>query len=118
MDESQIDEMKAGKELNALVAKEIMGTKVVLDAIFGLMEVHLADNGEHVYNILQAYSEDLAAAKRVVAKMVKLGFETETAYWKSDDRPDIICKAALRAILKKRKDKEALKKKAKLRVVK
>ena len=118
MDESQIDQMQPGKELNALVAKEIMGTKVVADAIFGLMEIHLTNKGEHVYNTLQAYSEDLSAAKRVISKMVKLGFETETAYWKADDRPEIICKAALRAVLKKRKDKEVLKKRAKLRVVK
>ena len=52
MDESKIDQLHAGKELNALVAKEIMGTKVVADAIFGFMELHLTDKGEHVYNML------------------------------------------------------------------
>ena len=118
MDESQIEQMQPGEELNVLVATEIMGTKVVEDAIFGLMERHLSNKGEHVYNTLQAYSEDLSATKKVISKMVKLGFETETAYWKADDRPEIICKAALRVVLKKRKDKEALEIRAKLRVVK
>jgi hypothetical protein len=118
MDEAQIDQMQPGQELNSLVAKEIMGTKIVVDAIFGLMEIHLSDKGEHIYSTLRAYSEDLTAARRVITKMIKMGFSTETAYWKADDRPEIICKAALRAVLKKKKDQESSKIKARLRVVK
>lgn len=118
MDEAQINGMSPGKELNALVAQEIMGINVVDDEIFGSMEVHHTDQGEHVYKKLLAYSEDLSSAKKVISKMIKLGFETEAAYWKADDRPEIICKAALRAILKKRKDEDALEKRAKFRIVK
>lgn len=118
MNDSQIEHMPPGNELNALVAKEIMGIKVVKDAIFGLMEMHLSDKGEHVYSILQNYSGDLTAARQVISKMVTLGFKTEAAYWKADDRPDIICKAALRSLFKKKKEREASEKRARLRVVK
>jgi hypothetical protein len=109
--------MPPGKALNALVATEIMGIKVVKDDIFGLMEMHLSNRGEHVYEILQDYSGDLVAARQVISRMVELGFKIEAASWKADDRPDIICKAALRAF-KRKKDREILKKSGRLRVVK
>ncbi len=118
MDESKINQMQPGPQFNTLVAKEIMETKVISDAIFGLMELHTTDKGEVVYKPLKAYSEDLKDAKLVISKMLQLGFEKEVAYWRSDDRPEIICKAALRAVLKHKKDQEALKKRANLRVVK
>ena len=118
MNEKQINEMQPGEELNVLVAKEIMGVKVVHDPIFGLVEIHLTDKGSPVYNTLQRYSEDIHAARQALSRMIQLGFETETAYWEIDDRPEIICKAALRAILKKRKEKETFKKRRKFRVIK
>jgi hypothetical protein len=110
--------MQPGRELNILVAKEVMGTKVVTDEIFGLMEMIITDMGENVYITLRAYSEDLSSAQRVIARMIELDFQDETAYWQAEDRPEIICKAALRAVLNRRKAVNAAEKKSRLRVVK
>jgi hypothetical protein len=118
MDKWQIDHLQPGEELNILVAREVMGTKVVLDDTFGLMEMVISDKGENVYGILRAYSEELSSARRVIARMIELDYDDETAYWQEEERPEIICKAALRAVLKRKKEEEAAKKKAKLRVVK
>jgi hypothetical protein len=118
MDKWQIDRMQPGRELNILVAKEVMGTKVVADEIFGLMEMIITNKGENVYIALRAYSEDLSFARRVIARMIALDFHDETAYWLAEDRPEIICKAALRAVLKRRQEVEASKKRSVLKVVK
>ena len=118
MDKWQIDRMQPGQELNILVAREIMGANVVVDDIFGLMEMDVTDRGENVYSILRAYSEDLSSAQRVIARMIEMDYHDETAYWQAEDRPEIICKAALRAVLKRRKEEEAAEKRSKLRVVK
>jgi hypothetical protein len=119
MDQWQkIDQMQPGEELNILVAREVMGTKVVLDDTFGLMEMVITNKGENVYVTLRAYSEDLSSAQRIIARMIEMGYDDETAYWQSEDRPEIICKAALRAVLKRKKEEEASKKRSKLKIVK
>lgn len=84
--------MQPGRELNILVAKEVMGTKVVPDEIFGLMEMIITDKGENVYITLRAYSEELSSAQLVLARMIELDFHDETAYWQAEDRPEIICR--------------------------
>jgi hypothetical protein len=53
MDEIQINQIQPGEELNTLVAKEIMGVKVLVDPIFALVEIHLTGKGEPVYNTPQ-----------------------------------------------------------------
>lgn len=118
MDNWQIDQLQPGEELNILVAREVMGTKVVLDDTFGLMEMVITDKGENVYVTLRAYSEELSSARRVISRMIEMDYDDETAYWQGEERPEIICKAALRTVLKRKKEEEASKKKAMLRVVK
>ncbi|MFH0726471.1 MAG: hypothetical protein V2B19_09010 [Pseudomonadota bacterium] len=118
MDNGQIDRMQPGRELNILVAKEVMGTKVVTDEIFGLMEMIITDKGENVFITLRAYSEDMSFARRVIARMIELDFHDETAYWQAEDRPEIICKAALRAVLRRKKKVAAAELRSRLRVVK
>jgi hypothetical protein len=116
--QKKIDQLQPGEELNILIAREVMGMKVVLDDTFGLMEMVITDKGENVYVTLRAYSEDLSSAQRVIARMIELDYDDETAYWQGEERPEIICKAALRAVLKRKKEEEAAKKRSKLRVVK
>ena len=118
MDKNQIDTAIPGERLDIWVATEIMGNKIVEDAVFGLMEMHTTDKGENVYYPLRAYSKNLSLAKRVISKMVQLAYHDEAAYWRTEDRPEVICKAALRAVLERKKNKEALKKRAHLRVIK
>jgi hypothetical protein len=118
MDKWQIDRMPPGEALNIQVAREVMGVKVVVDDIFGLMEMVVTDKGENVYNTLRPYSEDIAAAQRVIARMIEMDYQDETAYWQAEDRPEIICKAALRAVFERRKEEEFAQKRSKLRVVK
>jgi hypothetical protein len=114
----EIDRMSPGEDLNILVAREVMGAQVIRDDIYGLLEMGVSEKGETVYVPLRAYSEDLPAAKRVITKMIEMNYEDETAYWEDEDRAEIICKAALRAVLRRKKAVADREKRSWLKVVK
>ncbi|WP_419655787.1 hypothetical protein Dvar_48880 [Desulfosarcina variabilis str. Montpellier] len=118
MDKYQLDESIVGPSLDRLVATEIMGNKVVDDEIFGPMEMHTNKGGINVYYPLRGYSNNIQSARMVVAKMINLAYHDDAAYWQTEDRPEVICKAALRAVLQRRQKKESLKIRANLRVIK
>ncbi|GAB6907094.1 conserved hypothetical protein [Desulfosarcina cetonica] len=118
MDRNQVDNINAGHDLDRLVAVEIMENTVIEDDIFGLMEMHTAPDGANIYYPLRAYSQNLHDAKRVIAKMVQRDYHLEAAYWQTEDRPEVICRAALRAVLKRKKATALLERRACLRVVK
>lgn len=108
---------KPGRELNIRVAQEIVGRSVVTDKIFGDLERHTDEHGASLYRPLQPYSEDIAAAQTVVEKMRALGF-SEAEFWKNDLRPDVICKAALSAMQKRKQELDKKQGRARFRVVK
>lgn len=118
MDKKQLDTIIAGPCLDRLVATEIMGNEVVDDEIFGPMEMHTNQKGINIYHPLRNYSESIQSARLVVAKMLRMAYHDEAAYWQTDDRPDVICKAALRAVLQRRQQADASKTRANLRVMK
>ena len=118
MDKKQIDNSPPGPCLDRLVATEIMGNRVVDDDIFGSMEMHTDPKGANIYYPLRSYSKNLSNARLVVSKMIRLAYDQEAAYWHAEDRPDVICKAALRAVLRRRKESSALKRRAAFSVVK
>ena len=117
MRNDKIAEMKAGRELNSIVAEEIMGCDVIEDEVFGDMERHLDKEGNSVYLPLSPYSEEMPGAHQVISKMLSLGYD-EAEYWKGETRPEVICKAALSVIQEKRKEMDKREKKSKLQVVK
>lgn len=117
MTRDEILAMKAGQSLNVCVSEEIMGNKVVLDAVLGETEIHTTIKGETVYDKVSPYSEDLSCAQLVVLKMKNLGY-TEAKLWEDEQRPDVICRAALLAILDKNKEKKRKLGRSKLHVVK
>lgn len=118
MDSDHISEIPIGQELNTLVATEIMGNRVVQDEIFGLVEIQTGDKEASVVNRLKPYSEDISAAQLVIAKMIDLSFDKEVAYWEAEDRPEVICRAALRAVLKRKKDEEIKLRRSRFAVIK
>jgi hypothetical protein len=94
--------MSPGADLNALVAKEVMGNAVVEDAIFGRME-GIAAEGGNVWGPVEPYSEDMAVAENVVNVMIERGCE-DAIYWADFGNgqftePEAVCKAALLALL-------------------
>lgn len=94
--------MAPGIELNAKIAKEIMGHVIVRDRTFGPME-RLVKDGEFVWGTPQAYSEELAAAEMVVNRMFEFGFRY-AVYWSGFGqgrytKAEAICKSALLAKL-------------------
>ncbi len=120
MAKDEILGMKAGRELNILVAKEVMERGVADDETFGFMEKD--SNG--VYGPLQPYSEDIAAAWLIVEKLRELNprveFDSYSRKWEAsfsvqeadftcpvvmaDGAPEAICKAALLALQEVRRD--------------
>jgi hypothetical protein len=116
--EIQIDQAMPGKELDRWVATEVMGHQVVNDVIFGLMEMHITHRGENLYHPLRAYSKDLLSAQRVIHKMNQMAYHDEVAYWYMEDRPEVICKAALKAVFQRKKKDEYSKRRACLKIVK
>lgn len=118
MDTYQLDNSIAGPCLDRLVATTIMGNKVVDDDVFGLMEMHTNENGINVYYPLRNYSNNIQSARLVVDKMIRMAYYNEVAYWHTEDRPEVICKAALRSVFKKRQKEEALKTRSKLKIIK
>ena len=118
MDKLMIDRLQAGPELDELVARQVMKHKIVMDDIFGLMEMYTTEKGENIYQALHAYSQDLSCAQYVIVKMDKMAFYDETAYWRGEDRPEVICKAALRAVFKRKKEEDIHRRRSILRIVK
>jgi hypothetical protein len=118
MDSDIISAIPKGRALNTLVATEIMGNSVVQDEIFGLVEIQTGDKEASIVNRLKPYSEDLSAARLVIAKMIGLSFDKEVACWESEDRPDVICRAALRAVRQRKKDEEAKLRRSRFAVIK
>ena len=117
MTRDEILAMKAGRSLNVRVSEEIMGNKVVSDAILGETEIHTTAQGEAVYGIVLPYSEDLSSAQLVVSRMANLGY-TEAKLWEDEQRPEVICRAALLTILDNNKEKKRRQGRSKLHVVK
>ena len=117
MTRDEILAMKAGRSLNVRVSEEIMGNKVVSDAVLGETEIYTTAQGEPVYGRLSPYSEDLSSAQLVVLRMTNLGY-TEAKLWENEQRPDVICRAALLTILDKNKEKKRMQGRSKLHVVK
>jgi hypothetical protein len=116
MTRDEILAMKAGRNLNIMISEEIMGTKVVHDEIFGDVEIRNTDQGEPFYGPLIPYSEDLSSAQLVILRMANLGFP-EVDLWEDEKRPEVICRAALLALLGKGKKEKVPKKRPKLYLV-
>ncbi len=117
MTRDEILALKAGRSLNIRVAEEIMGNKVITDVILGETEIHATAQGEPVYGRLTPYSEDLSSAQLVILRMTNLGY-TEAKLWENEERPDVICRAALLTILDKNIEMKKIQRRAKLHVVK
>jgi hypothetical protein len=111
MTEKEILAMKPGLELNIKVAKEVMRHRVVKDEHLGYMERFKSNlDKSAVFGLVQPYSEDDSIAGQVIEKMVEKGFEDAPSWADFGGgvytEPEAICKAALIAILKKRKETE------------
>ena len=117
MTRADIAALKAGRSLNTYVAEKIMGNKVMSDPIMGDTEVFTTDTGESVFGKLTAYSEDLSKAQLVVLKMADLGY-AEAGLWESEKRPEVICRAALLTLFDKKAEKNRVRQKSKLTIVK
>ena len=102
MTEEYILAMQSGTELNAKVAKDVMGHKVVQDEIFGYTEGFTGEDGSTVWGPLHPYSESIWAAEAVVDKMIKLGYAAAVHWSDFGDgiytKAEAISKAALLAI--------------------
>ena len=132
MTKEEILAMKAGRELNIIVAEDVMGGKFMVDEIFGDTVSRCHDflyktKGYCIekpfFGPLRHYSEDMAAAQEVIDKLklhnmrVQLNHYTEK--WEAefsklgagfsypvawaDTVPEAICKAALLAMLEAKK---------------
>jgi len=103
MTQDEILAMKPGRELNSVVAQEIIGHIVVRDAMLGDLEGVPDEDGSHIWGVLQPYSEDIEAADAVVDTMIRLGFEDAVCWADFGDgaftEPEAICKASLLAKL-------------------
>lgn len=117
MTREEILALEPGKAFNVCVSEMIMGNRVVTDAIFGETEIYLSEHGETVFGRLQPYSEELTSARLVILKMADLGY-TEASLWENEERPDVICRAALLTILDEQKGKKKRRSGAKLHIVK
>ena len=105
MTKEEILAMKSGKKLNIKVAEAVMGHEVIVDEIFGDSERYIDKDGKSAYAPLQAYSEEVSAARLVLEKIIGLGHNDATS-WKHQGKEDhtwaeAICKVALLAVLAK-----------------
>lgn len=102
--------MKPGRELDALIAEEVMGWRIFPDGPNG--EMHTIDANQcecHEYDIPH-YSTDIAAAWKVVEKLSQIGsvFKDENPFWgcalasgeiiQGVSAPHAICLASLKAV--------------------
>lgn len=111
-----ISPLKQGRALNILVAEHVMRRRVVNDEIFGDLEIYHEQSGNTLFQQLLPYSEDLAAAKKVIDKMSNAGY-AEAAYWEYET-PEVICRASLRIVLREKKAMEKKERLRKFRVIK
>jgi hypothetical protein len=99
MTKDKILEMKPGRELNIMVAKEVMGHEVVVDELMGDTERFTDGAGDSVWSDLTPYSEDVGAAEAVVNKAIALGFSDAGTWWDfgsgSYQRAEAVCKKAI-----------------------
>lgn len=117
MTKEEVLSMKEGRELDILVSEIVMGNRVIIDEVFGDMEVHMNKKIGIVYGPLPNYSQDLSSSILVADRMLDLGYE-KAAYWKNDDRPSVICKASVLEVIEHKKKKERKERRSKLRIVK
>jgi hypothetical protein len=105
MDEKSILAMKPGMDLDIEVAREVMDHKVIKDENLGYLERFVsAKDGGSVWEAIQPYSQDMAAAELVIEKMKEQG-QTDAASWAdfgggAYSEPEAVAKAALIAVLK------------------
>lgn len=103
MTQEEILAMQPGRELNAKIAAEIIGHVVVHDEFLGDLEGQRDKDGSNVWDSLQPYSEDIAAADLVVDAMLRRGFDDAINWADFGDgaftEAEAICKAALLARL-------------------
>lgn len=117
MTREDIQELKAGRSLNILVAEKIMKNKVVSDPIMGDTELFTIETGESVFGKLTPYSEDLAKAQLVISKIAAMGY-AEAGLWENEKRPEVICRAALLTLFDKKSKKKRAIQKSKFTVIK
>ena len=103
MAKDKILKMEPGRELNIMVAREIMGHQVVADEVMGDTERFVASAGDSIWSELMPYSEDKAAAEAVINKAVELGFTDAGTWWEfgsgSYQPAEAVCKKALLEIM-------------------
>ena len=99
MIQEEILRMKPGRELSMMVAREVMGNKVVADEFVGDTERFVGAAGDSIWSELTPYSEDVGAAEAVINKAAALGFndaETWRDFGSGRYKPaEAICKKAL-----------------------
>ncbi len=99
MTKEDILKMEPGRELNMLVAREVMGHEVVADDVMGDTERFVDAAGESIWSELTPYSEDVAVAEAVINQAVKLGFKDVKTWWDfgsgSYQPAEAVCKKAL-----------------------
>ncbi len=99
MTKEEILALSPGVELNAKVAKEIMGHLVVNDALLGPMVRLVDEDGSTIWHLPQPYSQDISVARLVVRRMVEFGCD-DARYFAGFGggiytEAEAICKAAL-----------------------
>ena len=120
MTKEEILAMKPGVELNIAVAERILGHATKKDDILGYMErtsFHKTNEscsscgdsclspreGDSIWSPVERYSEDIAAAKIVIDKMLQIGYEDANTWADFGNgkctEAEAICKAALLAVL-------------------
>ena len=99
MDQDRILKMEPGRELNILVAREVMGHEVVCDEVMGDTERFVDASGDSIWSELTPYSEDTSIAEAVINRAVKLGFTDVKTWWDfgsgSYEPAEAVCKKAL-----------------------
>jgi len=114
--------MKAGREPNLRVSKDVMGCKFAQDHFCGDMQGCIASQDTNVWGPLESYSENRSIAQKFADKLensydVRLEFNYYMENWQAEfrqlgtglsfdmvsalDTSEAICKAALLAILEK-----------------
>ena len=91
--------MTPGRELNRMVAEEVMGHEVIMDEVLGDSERFVDGAGASIWGNLTPYSEDIDIAEAVINKAAKLGFTDVKTWWNfgsgSYQPAEAVCKKAL-----------------------
>ena len=109
MNKEKILSMKPGTDLNIKVAEEILDHAVINDEILGWMERPKKAEEGSIWAELGHYSENLEYADLIVNLMLEAGYP-EAIHWEEFgggqySRAEAICKAALLAVMEKRRIK-------------